>query len=563
MATTQAHASSLDDGDEIDLYPTVGPETAASANDPSLRMDLRKGPAVTIGTETETLLRSRLRASAIAFLVAYLVLSVYVMVGGVRGVTVVAVSMALRAVLAAAVVGLLSSRVQLSLTALRWVEIGLFGGTVLLMMFGQYFGNLALMERNDLVYIVAFEKNGVLQLVLIMMIYGVLIPNDPKRTARVVLTLLLGPLVVLVFELEYHATEKLRMELDSTALAVNHALYLMMGAGLSIYIAYILHRVRNELREAKKLGQYQLGERLGSGGMGDVFLAEHQLLKRPCALKTINATNSTNPIAQMRFEREVQSAAKLTHPNTIAIFDYGHSSDGTFYYVMEYLPGMSVGELVDQFGPLPPGRAVYLMRQACGGLAEAHQLGLVHRDLKPANIFVAILGGQCDVAKVLDFGLVKLSEGPSDTQLTADQTVSGTPAFMAPEQARGNRELDARADIYALGGVLYFMLTGRPPFEGATAVDLMIAHARDPVVPPSKLRPEIPADLEAVVLKALAKEAEQRYPDARAFSRALGACACAADWNADRAEAWWLEQAQNVNQGQGQAAAPVAAAPSV
>jgi serine/threonine-protein kinase len=460
-------------------------------------------------------------------------------------------------VLAAVVIGVLSSsRFALSLSALRWVEIALFGGTVLLLMLGQYFGNSELIRRDELTYLVAFEKNGVLQTVLIMMVYGVLIPNDPRRTARVVLTLLLGPMAVLVFELEWHATDLIRERIDGNALAFNHVVYLSMGAGLSIYIAYILHRVRKELREARKLGQYQLGERLGSGGMGDVYLAEHQLLKRPCALKTINASNSTNPVAQMRFEREVQSAAKLTHPNTIAIFDYGHTGDGTFYYVMEYLPGMSMGELVERFGPLPPGRAVYLMRQACGGLAEAHQLGLVHRDLKPANIFVAILGGQCDVAKVLDFGLVKLSEGQADAQLTADQTVSGTPAFMAPEQARAHRELDARADIYALGGVLYFMLTGRPPFEGATAVDLMIAHARDPVVPPSKLRPEIPADLEAVVLKALAKEPERRYPDVRAFSRALGACACAGDWNADRAEAWWLEQAQSA---QTQVAAPAPA----
>ena len=157
-----------------------------------------------------------------------------------------------------------------------------------------------------------------------------------------------------------------------------------------------------------------------------------------------------------RFEREVQSAARLSHPNTIEIYDYGHTDDGTFYYVMEYLQGMSLHDLVTKFGPLPPGRVIYLFRQVCAGLAEAHTLGLVHRDLKPANVFVAVRGGESDVAKVLDFGLVKLTQDQGAVELTSDQRVSGTPLYMAPEQATGDRSLDARADIYALGGMMYF-----------------------------------------------------------------------------------------------------------
>src|SRR5262249_13233174 len=182
------------------------------------------------------------------------------------------------------------------------------------------------------------------------------------------------------------------------------------------------------------------------------------------------------------FEREVQSAARLSHPNTIEIYDYGHTDDGTFYYVMEYLEGLSLSDLVRQAGPLPPGRVIYLFRQVCAGLAEAHVLGLVHRDLKPANVFVAVRGGESDVAKVLDFGLVKLTKDPGAVALTADMTVSGTPLFMAPEQVIADHSLDARADIYALGAMMYYALTARPPFAGDSDFAVMMAHARDPAV---------------------------------------------------------------------------------
>ena len=243
-----------------------------------------------------------------------------------------------------------------------------------------------------------------------------------------------------------------------------------------------------------------------------------------------------------RFEREVQSAARLAHPNTIEIFDYGLTGDGTFYYVMEYLQGKSLADLVRTHGPIPPGRVIYLFRQICAGLAEAHGLGLVHRDLKPANVFVAVRGGESDVSKVLDFGLVKLTKDPAAATLTSDMTVSGTPMFMAPEQTVGDRSLDARADIYALGAMMYHALTGQPPFTGENAFAIMMAHSRDPVVPPSQINPDVPADLEQVVLRCLAKKPEERYPSARALGQALAACAAASDWGANRAEAWWAAE---------------------
>jgi serine/threonine-protein kinase len=182
---------------------------------------------------------------------------------------------------------------------------------------------------------------------------------------------------------------------------------------------------------------------------------------------------------------------------------------------------------------------VYLFRQVCAGLAEAHGQGMVHRDLKPANVFVAVRGGQWDVAKILDFGLVKLTGDPEAATLTADMVVSGTPLFMAPEQATGERNLDARADLYALGAVMYCALTGRPPFEGHSPFAVMMAHARDPVTPPRAVRPDAPADLEKVVLRCLAKRPEDRYQSSRALGEALAACGCAGEWGPHRAEVWW------------------------
>jgi serine/threonine protein kinase len=212
---------------------------------------------------------------------------------------------------------------------------------------------------------------------------------------------------------------------------------------------------------------------------------------------------------------------------------------------MEFLPGMSVQDLVQRYGPLPAGRVIYLFRQVCAGLAEAHAIGLIHRDLKPANIFVTVRGGESDVAKVLDFGLVKFTKDKGAVELTSDQRVSGTPLYMAPEQVMGDRALEARADIYAMGAMMYFTLTGQPPFKAGTPFEVMMAHARDPVVPPSQLRPEIPADLEHVVLRCLAKKPDDRFRDVKALREALAACAATTEWDGDRAEEWWANLARS------------------
>ncbi len=531
--------------DEIELEPTIQqPRGFPSSVSESFHMALATSALPSLTSETGELLRSRLKAATLFLAVVYGLLFVLGVVEPSSTAGQLRVLVGLRMALCITVAALLAAPIVLSLRQLRAVEYSFFGIMVLALVLAQYVVGSALIEKGDQIRLVALEKNGEISFLILMMLYGVFIPNEPKKTASMVLTMALGPLAVLALLNAKAAGSSLMVdELEINQLALHNTLIVLISSALAIFSAYVLNGLRHDLHQARRLGQYQLGEKLGEGGMGEVYLAEHELLKRPCALKMIKPGVNTNPIALARFEREVQSAAMLSHPNTIEIFDYGHTHDGTFYYVMEYLPGLTVSDLVRQAGPMPPGRVIYIMKQVCGALAEAHRYGLVHRDLKPANILVAILGGKCDFAKVLDFGLVKLTATPDAPQLTADYTVSGTPQYMSPEQATATAGVDGRADIYSLGAILYFMLTGRPPFEGTNPTELLIAHARDPVVPPSHHRPEIPADLEAVVLRCLAKQPGDRYPDARALAAALAACASAGDWSDEKADQWWIDQA--------------------
>jgi serine/threonine-protein kinase len=541
MSTTTDEAP---DAEVLELHPTItmelAPPSAASRwGGPAVA--LAEGSMASLAGEIGTLRRSRLGAAALFLAVALGIFLLWSLFGIELGGSpwVAWTTLALRCAVAGAVAGLLLSQYPLTHGQLKVAEYVLFGGLTVLTAFNQYVVNLDLLRHDDVTGAIALIKNGVFGMVLLMIIYGMFIPNDLTSAAKVVLTLALVYVVALVLLMEHPdvavAVERLRI----TERAGSNILFLMIGAGLAIYGAYILNGMRVELHQARKFGQYQLRQKLGAGGMGEVYLAEHSLLKRPCALKLIKHEAGADPIALARFEREVQSAARLAHPNTIEIYDYGHTDDGTFFYVMEYLKGLSLSDLIHKAGPLPPGRVIHLFRQVCAGLAEAHTLGLVHRDLKPANVFVAVRGGESDVAKVLDFGLVKLTKDPGAAALTADMTVSGTPMFMAPEQATAEQSVDERADIYAMGAMMYYALTGQPPFKGESAFALMMAHARDPVVPPSQVRPGVPADLEAVVLRCLAKKPEERYASVRDLAGALAACAAAADWSPSQADAWW------------------------
>jgi serine/threonine-protein kinase len=326
-----------------------------------------------------------------------------------------------------------------------------------------------------------------------------------------------------------------------------HGLYVAeQGLELAIAVATgvvgvaAIQKLRREAFEARRLGQYRLGALIGQGGMGEVYLAEHQMMKRPCAVKIIRPEKAGDPTILARFEREVRLTARLSHWNTIDIFDYGQAEDGTFYYVMEYLPGLSLKQLVVRFGPICSGRTIYLLRQTCEALAEAHGAGLIHRDIKPANIFAAHRGGVYDVAKLLDFGLARPIAATVDRELTNVGSITGSPLFMSPEQALGE-EPDERSDIYSLGAVAYYLLTGRPPFEHENAVRLIASHLHE--TPPAlrELAPRVPEDLEQAVTKCLQKNKEDRYQTAEQLLAALSACEASGSWTREQAATWWNE----------------------
>jgi len=291
----------------------------------------------------------------------------------------------------------------------------------------------------------------------------------------------------------------------------------------------------------RQIGPYRLKYKLGAGGMGEVYEAEHRLLKRPCALKLIKPGTRLGPATLDRFQREVRAAAQLTHWNTVQIYDYGCTPQGTFYYVMELLPGLDLHELVKRYGPLPPERVVHLIVQTCSALREAHGIGLVHRDIKPANVFAAYRGGLFDVAKLLDFGLVR-EPTPRDAWAVSSlgrRGLSGSPLYMSPEQAAAFDRADARSDIYSLGAVGYYLLTGVPPFAGTDALEVISAHAHTEVIPPAEHRHDTPSDVEEIVLRCLAKHPGDRFPDAEGLRQALWSCRCAGRWTERRAAVWW------------------------
>jgi serine/threonine-protein kinase len=374
----------------------------------------------------------------------------------------------------------------------------------------------------------------------LILAYGVLIPNTRWRSLLVVAALSAVPFAALAAAAT--ANPALR-GIDLTTLMIQNVYVLVFPSAIAVFAAdratALQRRAFEAERRAEQIGQYALKRKLGEGGMGEVWLAEHALLKRPCAVKFIRPDLAAHPATVARFVREVQAVTGLTHVNTVRVYDYGRAENGCFYYVMEYLDGPTLEKLVRETGRLLPGRVVYLLRQVCGALAEAHAAGLVHRDLKPGNVIVAALGGQRDVAKLLDFGLVQDLSADADDRLTRTGTVLGTPAYMSPEQAAGESALDARGDVYSLGAVAFFTLVGRPPFQGKALGQLLAAHRSEPPPVLTDLRPDVPADLAAVVARCLAKEPHDRFQSASDLDQALAQCGCAADWSAERAAEWW------------------------
>jgi eukaryotic-like serine/threonine-protein kinase len=522
------------DGETV-LAPTTAARARARAKAKVCRPKREvagSGPHLT--KETQVLLRTRLRAAAFILLVGFGVFLLRHVVGVLTDEPLdpILLGFHILIVLVLAFLSLpLCRTCEVSLKKLRVAELVIFGLPAAFFVMLQRRVTLEDAVRGVLPTPSPFW-------LLLIFTYGMFIPNTWRRAALVIGAMALAPVVlILAMMLAYPQVAAVMTPVGLLQLV----LVMLVASVASVFGTHLINTLRREAFEAKQLGQYRLIAPLGAGGMGEVYLGEHRMLKRPCAIKLIRPEQAGDPRVLARFEREVQMTARLSHWNTIEIFDYGRTDDGTFFYVMEYLPGLSLEHLLDRYGALPAERVVHLLRQTCQGLREAHGIGLIHRDIKPGNIFAAQRGGLYDVAKLLDFGLVKpLAEMPA-ARLTVDGAISGTPLFMSPEQARGQDNIDARSDIYSLGAVAYALLTGRPPFERSSPLEVMIAHARDEVTPPSQHQSDVPADLERVILRCLAKRAEERFQDVESLEQALSECSAADQWTQERAAQWWHE----------------------
>jgi hypothetical protein len=330
---------------------------------------------------------------------------------------------------------------------------------------------------------------------------------------------------------------------------------LLVLASLVILLLSILQVVwRRRLTEAelkaRQLGQYKLSERIGSGGMGVVYKAHHALLRRETAIKLL-LPDKADRDSIARFEQEVRLTCRLTHPNTIQVFDYGHTPDGIFYYAMEYLDGLNLHELVHRYGAQPEGRVVHVLRHICESLNEAHGVGLIHRDIKPANVFLCDRGGVPDSVKVLDFGLVKhvsdQPESPATAEIAGDDGIVGTPNFIAPEAIKDYNHADARSDLYSLGALGYFLLTGREVFDGDSVAELCRKHLTETPVPPGvRVGRTFDPELESLLMRCLEKDPGARPQSAREVAQSLAECHLAEQWTPERRSAWWVEHRKSV-----------------
>ena len=391
-----------------------------------------------------------------------------------------------------------------------------------------------------------------------MMLCGRLMPNAPLKSA------ITGLLCVLMWPLAYWVdlqifgyqpmplTRMLVWVLPLVIVAI--WMYVLNNRAISFFV---------KQQRAEEIGSYALTEMIGRGGMGEVWRARHKTLARDAAVKLIrpevlhSSSGREEELLRRRFHREAKVTASLCSPHTVGLYDFGQAKDGAFYYVMELLEGIDLQTLVDRFGPLPPARVAHILQQVSQSLAEAHRAGLVHRDIKPRNILLAKLGLEYDFAKVLDFGLVKsLRTEEADETFTMD-SVTGTPAYVAPEIALGNQGIDGRADLYSLGCTAYFLLTGRMVFDASSPTAYAIAHVQTPP-PPMSERSElpIPAGLEALVMQLLEKDPERRLPNAQELARRLRTLPGLPAWSPEEAERWW-----ETNMPQSAAAPPALAYP--
>jgi eukaryotic-like serine/threonine-protein kinase len=372
-------------------------------------------------------------------------------------------------------------------------------------------------------------------------LFVLVVPNTLGKTALAALTsAAMGPIAIVV------AADANNQLLPPPYVFFVIFLPNLLGVAIAITLSRFVYSLGTDVSKAREMGSYRLVELLGRGGMGEVWRAEHRLLARPAAIKLIQPemlgcdNSNAESVIKRRFEREAQATAMLSSPHTIDLYDFGVAEDGAFYYVMELLQGVDLETLIERYGPISAGRAASILAQVCSSLEEAHQSGLVHRDIKPANIYACRYGLEYDFIKVLDFGIVKSAEQLSGrTRLTKTDGATGTPGFMAPEMALG-REVDARADIYSLGCVAYWLLTGKLVFEEETYIATMLAHAnKQPIAPSLRSEIEIPPQFEKLVMRCLEKEPANRPSSADEVRRAISQQDLTNSWTAERAEQWW------------------------
>jgi hypothetical protein len=422
---------------------------------------------------------------------------------------------------------LVTRRAPLSMRTLRWLDLAaLVAGCTLFALMGAYLMRIQLVAGLD-VAIGAYA--GLLACANTVMARAITVPSTPRRTLIGSLAAMAPLVPATVFAGG-----------GSMAAAVNVTTWCAVSIAIATVGSRVIFGLRTEAARVRRLGQYTLERQIGAGGMGVVYRASHAMLRRPTAIKLL-PPDRAGGASLARFEREVQITAQLSHPNTVAIYDYGRTPDGVFYYAMEYLDGINLEDLVRRHGVQPAGRVVAILDQVCGALSEAHERGLVHRDIKPANIILTERGGEPDVAKVVDFGLVKpyAADDPPLT-VSAPGVLTGTPLYLSPESLTSPDAGDPRSDLYALGAVGYFLVTGRPVFDAATIAEVIGHHLHSEPTPPSRrLGRPVPPDLEALLLQCLCKQADDRPPSARALRDGLRRCGQVEPWTADAAAAWW------------------------
>ncbi|MEQ8279611.1 MAG: serine/threonine-protein kinase [Deltaproteobacteria bacterium] len=443
------------------------------------------------------------------------------------------------------VVWAIARHTDLSMTGLRRLETtGVLTGSIALIAMGTF---IPLIARPDMIVLVA--------LTYALLARSVFVPSSGRRTLALSVAIgaamLIGNYIAFskIDAARWSAIDPQNFQEDGHTIAlwltITQGVWWLLTAAIATSASWVIYGLRRKVRDALQLGQYRLEAKLGEGGMGEVYRAHHAFLRRPTAVKLLRPERAGEK-ALKRFENEVQLTAKLAHPNTVTIFDYGHTSDGVFYYAMELLAGADIDRIVRVGGPQPQARVRHLLLQICGALIEAHGVGLIHRDIKPGNIMVSLphrFGGANDHVTLLDFGLVKEIQTHGGVSLTQTNVISGTPQYMSPETIRSPDEVDARSDLYAVGAVAYFLLTGRPVFPGDSVVQVCSDHLHKTPDPISKHRDApLSPTLEALLMQCLAKAPEDRPASAFELAKAIDGCADeTGTWTPNDAAAWWAE----------------------